>query len=302
MCEEDYRHRSRPPSDFGLRLAHLPFDPPGPADIAAFRQVVHDHYRQHGRDLPWRRTRDPYAILVSEVMLQQTQVARVIPKYGAFLAAFPTVSALADAGAARVLALWQGLGYNRRALALHRAAQIVVAHHQGTIPASTTSLRSLPGVGPYTASAVCVFAYDRPLPLIETNIRAAFIHFFFQGCLSVADADIIPLVELTLDHKDPRTWYYGLMDYGARLKRVYENPGRKSRHHTAQPPFAGSHRQLRGAVLRALLVAAPAALAVDDPKLRAAAPDTDPAAMAAVLEELAEEGFLLREGRSYQVA
>jgi A/G-specific adenine glycosylase len=186
-----------------------------PPMLTAFGLTVLAHYRERGRDLPWRRTRDPYHILVSEVMLQQTQVARVLKKYDQFLTAFPTVLSLSGATAAEVLGIWQGLGYNRRALALHQAARTIVSEHQGAVPRSPVELRRLPSIGPATAAAVCVFACDLPLPFIETNIRSAVIHFFFQERASVPDADILPVIELTLDRENPRDWYYALMDYGA---------------------------------------------------------------------------------------
>lgn len=289
-------------SDLGTRLERTRGRPPCAGSIEAFRRAVVEHYRGHGRDLPWRRTRDPYAILVSEVMLQQTQVPRVIPKYEEFLASFPTVLDLARATIAEVLCVWQGLGYNRRALALQKAAQSIVTDHSGLVPDSPALLRALPGIGPATAAAVCVFSYDRPLVFIETNIRAAYIHFFFQECVSIPDAAILPLVELTLDREQPRDWYYALMDYGAWLKRSRPNPGRRSRHHTMQTPFAGSHRQLRAEILRLLLAAAPEALTPAEVRVgplpfAAAEPD-----IAAVLDELTAEGFLVRDDGGYSVA
>jgi A/G-specific adenine glycosylase len=270
--------------------------------LQAFRETVLGHYEEHGRDLPWRQTRDPYAILVSEVMLQQTQVARVVPKYQAFLTEFPTIPVLSAAPAAHVLSLWQGLGYNRRALALHRAAHIIALQFQGVIPDSPAALRGLPGIGQATAAAVCVFAHDMPLAFIETNIRAAFIHCFFQECVSVPDAAILPLVELALDRENPRDWYFALMDYGTWVKKHHANPSRRSRHHSAQTPFVGSHRQLRAAVLRVLLSAAPAAATPADVHEQLAHQGTDAAAISAVLQELSVEGFLVRIDEGYKLA
>ncbi|MBN1321623.1 MAG: A/G-specific adenine glycosylase [Thermoleophilia bacterium] len=268
----------------------------------AFRRTVLEHYRDHGRDLPWRRTRDPYAILVSEVMLQQTRVSRVIPKYEEFLAAFPTVLDLAGAALADVLGVWQGLGYNRRALALQRAARSIATDHRGVVPGSPAALRALPGIGPATAAAVCVFAYHQPLVFIETNIRSAYIHFFFRECVSVPDHAILPLIELTLDRERPRDWYYALMDYGAYIKRNHPNPSRRSRHHTVQTPFEGSHRQLRAEILRLLLAAAPEALTPAEMEARFLPLTTAEPEIAAILDELAAEGFLVRGGGGYSVA
>lgn len=289
-------------SDFGTRLAGVP-EPitPSPAELEGFRQAVMEHYRRHGRDLPWRRTRDPYALLVSEMMLQQTQAARVAAKYEQFLTAFPTLNDLASAPLARVLAAWQGLGYNRRALALHRTARLIVVEQGGFLPRSPTELRELPGIGPATAAAICVFAYDTPLVFIETNIRSAFIHHFFQESTSVSDAAILPLIELTLDEDDPRRWYYALMDYGAWIKRNHPNPSRRSRHHTAQTPFVGSRRQLRAAILR-ILLSAPAPVASLAIEARLPTIRTTTTEIHEVLEELTEEGFLVRTERGYRVA
>jgi A/G-specific adenine glycosylase len=236
-------------------------------------------------------------------MLQQTQVARVLPKYDEFLARFPTVFSLADAPVADVLSVWQGLGYNRRALALQQAAFRIATDHLGVIPRSPADLVRLPGIGPATAAAVCVFAYDVPLPFIETNVRSAFIHYFFPEGTAVRDADLLPLVEASLDRTAPRDWYYALMDYGVWVKKTYSNPSRRSRHHALQSPFAGSHRQLRALVLRRLLSARPAAMTVAG--LTASLPDAscaDEAEIGAVIQELTAEGFLVREGDAYRVA
>ncbi|MCL4078270.1 A/G-specific adenine glycosylase [Coriobacteriia bacterium Es71-Z0120] len=224
----------------------------GAERLAEFRAAVLEHYRVSGRDLPWRRTRDPYAILVSEVMLQQTQVARVAAKYEEFLRAFPSVEALAGAPLADVLRAWSGLGYNRRAKALHEAAKGIAERHGGRVPSTYEELRALPGVGHATAAQVLAFAFGVAVPYLETNIRAALIHWFFPDEHGVPDRALMPLVEATLDREDPRTWYYALMDYGAALKRSTPNPSRRSAHHGKQAPFAGSAREARGAALRAL--------------------------------------------------
>ncbi|MBP7737983.1 MAG: A/G-specific adenine glycosylase [Spirochaetes bacterium] len=221
--------------------------------IRKFRSVIYGYYRKHRRDFPWRRTDDPYHILVSEIMLQQTQVARVSEKFVEFVGSFPTVEALAAAPLARVLAAWQGMGYNRRARYLHELASAMVSGHGGAVPDDPAALAKLPGIGRATAASICAFAFNRPTVFIETNIRAVFIHFFFHGKRKVSDGDILPLAEAALDRKDPHHWYSALMDYGAMLKRRHPNPSRKSAHHQRQKPFEGSRRQLRGMVLRALL-------------------------------------------------
>lgn len=183
-------------------------------------------------------------------MLQQTQVDRVIPYYKAFLKKFPTVKALAKAPLSEVLRLWQGLGYNRRAKMLHEAAKASMSNHGGRIPQNYEELITLPGVGDYTAKAVRVFAFNKPEVMIETNIRAAFLHHFFSRKQQVEDNTLLPIIEKTLDNKKPREWYAALMDYGAYLKRTLPNPSRKSAHHTKQSPFKGSDREIRGALLK----------------------------------------------------
>ncbi len=278
-------------------------DRPTPAALEAFKTEVVRYYSAHARDLPWRHTRDPYAIVVSEVMLQQTQVARVAPKYAGFLAAFPDLQTLAESGVAEVLAVWQGLGYNRRALALHRLATIVLRDHEAEIPSTVAGLRRLPGIGPATAAAICVYAYEQAVPFIETNVRAAFIHHFFQESSGVSDAELLPLVELTLDTERPRDWYYALMDYGAWIKKTEANPSRRSKHHSSQAPFAGSRRQARAAVLRSLLADRTGGLhleelLVTDPVLSARDPDD----VEAIVATLVGEGFVVWHGTRLCIA
>lgn len=254
------------------------------------------------RDLAWRRTRDPYAVLVSEVMLQQTQVGRVLPSYERWLAEFPTFSALADAPLEPVLAAWQGLGYNRRALALKRAAEKVACEHGGVLPAEEVALRALPGIGPATAAGVLAFAFDRPAVYLETNVRSVVLHELLGDSDDVPDARVRAIVSAAMSEAmrqdiAPRDWYYALLDYGAHLKRTLPNPSRRSRHHARQSRFEGSRRQLRAALLRSVLA---------QPGLTAEeyAADRAPGAgeVLDVLEELAAEGFLVREGERWAVA
>jgi A/G-specific adenine glycosylase len=221
--------------------------------IMSFQKHILDYYAIHGRMFVWRQTYNPYHILVSEIMLQQTQTDRVIKKYEAFIAAFPTLHELAAASLHSVLILWQGLGYNRRCLALHKAAQILVEKYGGSIPSCPEKLQELPGIGAYTAGAICAFAYNKPVVFIETNIRTVFIHYFFVNRENVKDAEIMPFIEKTLYTHDPRLWYYALMDYGAMLKKQIKNPNTRSAHYVVQSKFEGSDRQVRGAMLRLLL-------------------------------------------------
>jgi len=270
----------------------------GPTDraIALFRRIVLDHYRAFGRRMPWRETEDPYRILVSEVMLQQTQVDRVRPKYEAFLAAFPDVRALARASPADVLRVWQGLGYNRRALALNAAAARIVDAFGGRVPDDPAALETLPGIGPATAAAIAAYAFDQPTVYIETNVRRVFLHFFFRDRTGVTDAEIRPLVERALDPERPREWYWALMDYGTMLARTAANPNRRSAHHAVQPPFEGSARQLRGRLLRVLLGTGPL-----DLEGLAAATGTLPARLEPILDRLRNEGFVAEDGPIYRI-
>ena len=218
-----------------------------------FVKAVWAYYRTYGRhDLPWRRTRNPYRILVSEVMLQQTQVERVIPKYREFLRKFPSLASLARAPLSDVLRLWQGLGYNRRAKMLHDCAKTVMNKFRGLTPKAYRELVKLPGVGPYTAGSIMAFAWNEGVPIIETNIRSAYIHHFFKGKTGVSDNDILHIVERTLDKKRPREWYYALMDYGVHIKKTAGNENRRSKHYVRQSVFKGSDRQLRGMLLSLL--------------------------------------------------
>ncbi|MFA5354028.1 MAG: hypothetical protein WC291_07350, partial [Thermodesulfovibrionales bacterium] len=219
-----------------------------PRTVSLFQSIIKGHYRKQGRKMPWRETDDPYRIVVSEVMLQQTQVERVMGKYAEFIALFPDFPSLAAAPLQEVLAAWQGMGYNRRAISLQRLAVRVMEEHGGILPASPELLAKLPGIGKATASSIAAFAFNSPTVFIETNIRRVFIHFFFHDRDDVKDTEIYPLVELTLDRQDPRQWYYGLMDYGSLFRKTRHNPNRKSAHYSKQSRFEGSRRQLRGRV------------------------------------------------------
>jgi A/G-specific adenine glycosylase len=223
--------------------------------VRTFQQTVYDHFTAHGRDLPWRKTNDPYKILISEVMLQQTQVSRVMEKYGEFIRVFPNIHSLARASLREILNVWQGLGYNRRALALKRAAEKLVSRFSGMVPSDIDALTSLPGIGKATACAICAFAFKQPTVFLETNIRTVFIHHFFDTGNEVRDMHILPIVAQTLDHEDPGLWYHALMDYGAALKKRYGNSNIKSALYRKQGRFQGSNRQIRGAIIKTLVKA-----------------------------------------------
>ena len=265
--------------------------------IEAFRRLVYDVYdREQRSDLPWRLTRDPYRIMVSEIMLQQTQVPRVRTRYDEFLAAFPDVGVLAVAPLNEVLAAWQGLGYNRRGMALKRAAEVIVTQHGGCVPEEVCELRTLPGIGPYTAGAIAAFAFNRPEVFIETNIRTVFLHLFFHDRHGIPDREILPLVDATLDLSMPREWYYALMDYGVKIKRETDNPGRRSSHHVRQTPFRGSNREVRSGIIKAILTQGSCTL-----RGLIAGLGGDEERVKKNLGDLEREGFIVRTGGRYLI-
>lgn len=223
--------------------------------VAQFQEFIFAQGGRLYRDLPWRNTYDPYEIWLSEVMLQQTQVARVIHKWTAWLKRFPTVDALAAASSADVLEEWQGLGYNRRALSLKRAAEEISASFSGVVPSDYDQLIALPGIGPATASGIRAFAYELPGIYLETNVRTVYIHEFFPQVDKVHDKDVLTLMQQTTPEHDVRRWYYAMLDYGAHLKATIPNPSRRSRHYTKQSKFEGSHRQKRSFVVKSVLEA-----------------------------------------------
>jgi len=266
------------------------------AVVSRFRLLVYAFAAEQGRDLPWRRASDPWRVLVSEVMLQQTQVERVIPKYTAFLERFPGPTALAAAPIPELLEAWQGLGYNRRALNLQRAAQQVVTQWDGRLPDDPAQLQQLPGIGPYTAGAIAAFAFSRPTIFLETNIRAVLLHLFCGDRHDVPDKELLVLAEQVLDHDRPRDWYNALMDYGSDLKRRFPNPSRRSRHHSVQSRFEGSDRQVRGALLRLLLNTNGLTVGAIRQALAA-----EPDRLQRILEGMVKEGFLQQRGSRYLI-
>ncbi len=269
------------------------------AKIEKFRDEVYTYYTDSKRELPWRETDDPWHILVSEIMLQQTQVSRVIDKYTAFIEAFPTAEALHTAEKKDVLAAWSGLGYNRRALSLMKAAHVIAEKFDGKVPATIEELSSLPGIGQATAAAICAYAFNQPVIYIETNIRTVFIHHFFPGNDSVSDKEILPLVTAALDHDNPRRWYSALMDYGVMLKAKHKNPGRRSAHHNRQSKFEGSDRQIRGAILK-LLTNSEGGISVD--QLIESCANGDRERCLSIVEQLQNEGFVNRKKRTIHIA
>jgi A/G-specific adenine glycosylase len=256
-----------------------------PELVSSFQAVVRDYYQEHRRVFPWRETTDPYHILVSEFMLQQTQTSRVVEKYTEFITAFPDVFQLARSPFREVLRVWQGLGYNRRALTLHKTAGEIADKYHGQVPDDPILLRQLPGVGEYTASAMMAIAFNKPAIVIDTNIRTVYLYFFFREMETVGKGDIMRLVEVTLDRNSPREWYYALFDYGAMLKR--ENKDQEAGKRRKQGTFRGSDRELRGNVLRLLLDTGD----MTEDELLARLP-SDEARVRRIVTQLHEEGLL----------
>ncbi len=217
-----------------------------------FIKIIYDYYKNNRRSFQWREEISPYNVLVSEIMLQQTQTDRVSHKFPQWLRIFPDFKTLAQASTRDVITAWSGLGYNRRALALHAAAQRVVQEFAGSLPDNPEVLQTFKGIGPNTAGSICSFAFNKPTVFIETNIRAVYIYHFFKDEEKIHDKKLLPIIEATLDKQNPRDWYYALMDYGVKLKKEHKNPSRKSKHHAIQSKFEGSERQIRGMILRAL--------------------------------------------------
>ncbi|HEY5806222.1 MAG TPA: hypothetical protein VIS56_02430 [Candidatus Saccharimonadales bacterium] len=263
-----------------------------------FTKTVWRYYRKHGRhNLPWRLPEsdgsfNPYKVLVSEVMLQQTQVARVIPKYNQFLERFPSLAVLAGASLGDVLRAWNGLGYNRRAKFLWECAKRITAEYGGILPQTSAELVKLPGIGVNTAGAVLAYAFNQPVIFVETNIRTVFIYHFFASQQGVHDKQILDLLAKTLPN-NPREWYWALMDYGTHLKQTVGNLNSLSKHYAKQSRFEGSKRQIRGHVLR-LLGESPRTIS----ELRAGISDER---LSDVLADLAEEGFIAQTARTYQL-
>ncbi|MCL2679895.1 MAG: adenine glycosylase [Coriobacteriia bacterium] len=276
-------------------------------DPAAIEQLL-THVVREGehlyRDVPWRKNREPYAIVVSEFMLQQTQVARVLHYYKPWLQRFPSFDALAAADTAEVLAEWQGLGYNRRALSLKRLAQLVSEQYAGRLPDCYDTLLTLPGIGPATAAAILAFAYNRysPVPYLETNVRSVILHEVFPDSDQVDDKAISAVLAAATQQAQQQgitaqQWSYALLDYGTWLKKAFPNPSRRSKHHSQQSRFEGSFRQKRAAVLRALL-------AEPDQSVADLADTTGltPAESEEVLAALCQEGFVQACGQWYRIA
>lgn len=264
-------------------------------NIELFNEELWQKGRELYRDMPWRNNTDPYYVLVSELMLQQTQVDRVIPKFELFMSTFPAIGDLANAPLSEVLVVWSGLGYNRRAKFLHQAAKTVVETFDGAIPDTYESLVSLPGIGPNTAGAILAYSFNTPVVFIETNVRTVFFHHFFEDQALVNDKELRALVENAVDPEHPREWYWALMDYGSYLKKQGVGRNDKSSHYKKQAPLRGSLREVRGLILKAL-----AEKAYDLSELKKDMPQDDRFARA--LSALVSEGLVVQKGDLLQLA
>lgn len=262
--------------------------------VADFQAIVWGYYAQHQRAMPWRQDTNPYFVWVSELMLQQTQVDRVVPKFLSFITEFPTITALAQAPLSAVLQAWVGLGYNRRAKYLHAAAQQIEAQHNGKLPHTYEALVLLPGIGPNTAGAILAYAFNQPVTYIETNIRSVFIHHFFADDGLVGDPEIRELVAATIAVERPREWYWALMDYGVYVKKTFGNNIRRSKQYRKQSKFSGSLREIRGKVI-ALLAERPVTMATVVKHIKDERVEV-------VLQQLQQEGFIIIQGNRVQLA
>ncbi len=221
-------------------------------DIKDFKALIADKGHELYRDMPWRQDIRPYYILVSELMLQQTQVERVVPKFIDFVAEFPTISTLAAAPLAKVLSRWSGLGYNRRAKYLHDSAKMIMQEYGGEFPSQPEQMKRLKGVGVNTAGALQAYAFNQPALFIETNVRTVYIHHFFKTGELVDDSAIITLLDQTIDREHSREFYWALMDYGSYLKRNGTGNIRQSKQYKKQTALKGSVREIRGQIMKCL--------------------------------------------------
>lgn len=286
----------RLPEGMTVQEACPGFTTPSPT-VESFRTEIWQYFRDHGRQFSWRSTITPYRVVVSEIMLQQTQTGRVEEKFTPFVSRFGSFRDLARAEFSDVLRCWKGLGYNRRAKYLHEAARRVVDEYDSVLPEDPAILAQLPGIGPATAASIAVFAFNRPHAFVETNIRTVFIHFFFGDQPRVTDRQILDLVEQTMDIEDPRQWFYALMDYGVMLKKTVGNLSRRSSHYQKQSRFEGSNRQLRGRILDLLIeqgrVPADAVAGLLEQQDERTAP---------LVDALISEGMIIKDGGHLRLA
>ncbi|MBY9013317.1 MAG: A/G-specific adenine glycosylase [Candidatus Lokiarchaeota archaeon] len=265
--------------------------------INTFQKIIYSYFKQYGRDFPFRKEISPYNVVVSEMMLQQTQTSRVVEKFQQFIQKFPDFQSLANAPLNDVLKVWQGLGYNRRAVALKTISEKVVKEFEGILPADVEILKSFPQIGHNTASSIVAFAFNIPTYFIEVNIRRVYIYFFFPGKTSIDDGNIMPIVRRTLDPSNVRKWYYALMDYGVMLKKTHPELNKRSVHYRKQSKFKGSNREIRGKILKLLIASSSltetemlSELEINSIKLKE------------ILNLLITEGFIKQENHLFSIA
>lgn len=287
----------------------MPKTPCDDRRLRGFVETVVARGREHYRDFPWRHETDPYALLVSEVMLQQTQATRVVAHYVRWLEAFPTFEALAAAPLEAVLREWQGLGYNRRAVALKRIAETLVelapADAHASLPEAESDLTALPGVGPATAAGVRAFAFGKHGVYLETNVRSVVLHELFPEADGVADSEVSAVVAAAARCAETagvgaREWNWALLDYGAHLKRIGPNPSRRSAHHSRQTPFEGSRRQMRARLLR-LVMESPGGTPEEYAEMLSGGAEREAHDVHELIGELAREGFLAEENGRFRI-
>ncbi len=294
------------------------------SQIKTFQTKILSWYAEHQRDLPWRQNRDPYRILVSEVMLQQTQVSRVIPKYTAWFAAFPTLDDLAKAPISEVLRLWSGLGYNRRALFLQRTAKAIVFEHAGTWPQTEEDLKKLPGIGEYTAAAIACFAFDQQVAVVDTNVKKVILLEFFCHCeegisptrqsqndrelpihdekrdcftsLAMTTKDLQKIADQLLPPGRAYDWNQALMDYASAILKKEKIPVQK------QSKFLGSRRYFRGKILKFLLQKHTIPRSDISLQLRDEQSSVDEATLDSILGELERDGFIKQTENTVKIA
>jgi A/G-specific adenine glycosylase len=254
-------------------------------EIQQFQKKILEWYAINIRDFPWRQDRNPYHILISEVMSQQTQISRVVPKYEAWLEKFPTIEALAAAKISEVLAAWSGLGYNRRALFLKKAAEVIVQTYDGKFPQDEKSLRSLPGIGEYTARALLCFAFDQQIAVVDTNVRKVILVEFPDALDTIKDIQLI--AEQLLPHGKAYEWNQALMDYSSAILKQEKIPIPK------QSKFHGSHRYYRGQILKNLLQKKTIAVKEMGGLIKKEYTNSDEKWLQKLIEELRAEGFIV---------
>lgn len=264
--------------------------------IRTFQNIIYSYFNQYGRDFPFRNEINPYNVVISEIMLQQTQTNRVVEKFQQFIQKFPDFQSLANAPLNEVLKVWQGLGYNRRAVALKKIAERVVNEFDGILPADIDILKSFPQIGHNTASSIVAFAFNMPTFFIEVNIRRVYIYYFFPGKSSIKDSAIVLIVRKTLDSSNVRKWYYALTDYGVMLKKTHPELNKRSAHYRKQAKFKGSNREVRGKILKLLIASSSLTeveifkeLKINSKKLKE------------ILNLLIKEGFIKQEKHRFSI-